>query len=246
MEKLFNLFLFSILITSTISIHGQDNNDFYKHSIMPGSEEWLQVDDYYQRLELLNIPEDTLKKMNTFLLMNTCLNYPQFELLFTRNDLISGIAFMSNHFNGFRELYERKDAGKELLKKYKKMNSLEYKQFSNDSKGNLMVEFIKIELFLGHPMIIENMNSKEKYELLNEAYNKYEEKAASWKQLSEDNLAPNLRIMIQILEIERGNEKINDSDKTGFESIIKKCKIQNINDIETVINNSLEYINEKK
>lgn len=245
MKKLLNLFLMFILIITAISIHGQDYNS-YKYPIMPGSIEWLQVDDYYQRLELLNIPEDTLKEMSTFRLLNTCLSYPQFELLFTRNDLISGIAFMSNHFNGFRELYERKDAGKELLKKYKKMNPMEYKQFSDDSKGNLMVEFIKIELLLGHPMIIESMSGIEKYELLNEAYNKYEEKAASWKQLSEDNLAPNLRIMIHILELGVENQKISDSDKSGFQSITKKCKIQNIKDIETIINKSLEYLNENK
>lgn len=246
MKDLYILFLLFILTTTTMSIHGQDYNDSYKHPIMPGSKEWLQVDKYYQRLELLNIPEDTLKKMNTIRLINTCLNYPQFALLYTRNDLISGIAFMSNHFNGFRELYERKDAGKELLKKYKKMHPLENKQSTNDSNGNSMVDFIEIELFLGHPVVIENMSRAEKYELINEAYNKYEEKAAIWKKLNEDNLAPNLRIMVQILKTGAENTIINELDKPDFGSITKRCKIHDLNDINTIINESLKYINEKK
>ena len=111
------IILFLLIVMPFFSF-AQNEKVTWDYPIKPGSKEWLAVSDFSKRLELLNIPAPLLKKMSTEELVKSCLNYPEYRLIFTRNDLQSGYNFIRSSFNGFVELESRPDAGKELVKVY--------------------------------------------------------------------------------------------------------------------------------
>jgi hypothetical protein len=115
MKKIMILLLFSF----PIILFAQEEVS-WDFPIKPGSEEWRQLETYEDKLNSYNIPQEILKIISTEKLVQACLNYPQFGLIFTRNDLQRGYDHIRAKFNGFRELEERDDAGEVLLNIYKK------------------------------------------------------------------------------------------------------------------------------
>lgn len=147
--------------------------------IKPGSAEWKNAKSYKERLDLYNIPPKTLANISTKELVRTCLNYPEFRLVFTRNDLQLGYNHISEIFNGFKELESRNDAGKELLNVYKTYNPGGYdKNSTNLEIGHHIVEFTYIELLIAQYNCLKNLSGSEKDELRNECIKKYREKKA--------------------------------------------------------------------
>lgn len=201
MKKIILLLLFAIPIIS----FAQNQKATWDYPVKPGSKEWLKVDDYSKRLQLLNVPEDILLKLNTKELVQICLKYPQMELIFTRNDILSGISYVSTLFNGFIELSKRKDAGTELLRIYKDLNPDNYATANLKEKISHKKNFIVMELLLASPVILRNMEKEERVDLLNVLYNKYEEKAKYWQQFYYDQISSNLLVMAQILKLDKSS-----------------------------------------
>lgn len=87
--------------------------------------------------------------MNTTDLVQTCLNYPEFRLIMTRNGLQKGYDYLKSIFNGFKELENRIDAGKELLKEYKKLNPEDIKNYDTPfNQGGFSFRFTYIEILI--------------------------------------------------------------------------------------------------
>lgn len=174
----------------------------WDYPVKPGSEEWLSIRDYPKRLELLNIPTEIVTNISTKQLVKSCLNYPQIELIFTRNDLITGISYVSTLFNGFLELSRRKDAGTELMRRYQSFEPFDYQTMEKSAQIRYKKDFIIIELLLSSPVILKNMNKMERIELLKESYKMYEAKAKYWDKFYSEQISPNLLVMARILEID--------------------------------------------
>lgn len=194
-----------LLIAIPFFSFAQNEKATWDYPVKPGSEEWLNVEDYSKRLQLLNVPNDILSKMSTKDLVLTCLKYPQIELIFTRNDILTGISYVSTFFNGFIELSKRKDAGTELLKLYKDLNPDKYVLANLKEKISHKKNFIVMELLLSSPVILGNMEKEERTDLLNVSYNKYEEKAKYWQQFYFDQISSNLLVMAQILKLDKSS-----------------------------------------
>ena len=111
------LIIYLLIVIPSFAI-AQNERATWDYPVKPGSKEWLNIADYSKRFELLNIPDNLLKAISTEELVKSCLNYPEFPMVFTRNDLQSGYNFIQSMFNGFVELETRPDAGKELMKVY--------------------------------------------------------------------------------------------------------------------------------
>ena len=75
------------------------------------------------------------------------------------------------------ELLKRKDAGQELFKIYTNKNVKDINANSNEvQQGLFSLEFTYLELLLSQPLILNNLNSKERIELAKEAIRKYDNK----------------------------------------------------------------------
>ena len=116
-------------------------------------------------------------KMSTKDLLESCLKYPLLLNFLAYNDNKLGFETMCNEFNGFLELFKRKDAGKCLVEKYRSMNA---EVLLNDTipsyKGHETFRFSVIELILTDDNVLSNLNTSDKMLLLKEAMKGYDMK----------------------------------------------------------------------
>lgn len=128
--------------------------DAYHFPVTPGTAEWKRLGN---PLAACQIPEDTLKKISTKGLMETTLNYPFFEGLFSGYNCVQdGFDYMHKNFNGVRELLGREDAGRVLL--------AQYRAFISDKE---------IEILLAQPAILNTFTEPQRREALQLAVSRY-------------------------------------------------------------------------
>jgi hypothetical protein len=97
-------------------------SEVWDYPIHAGTEEWKNLKSYNEKLNALNIPDSLLLRMNTQDLVTTCLNYPYWILLTSRNNTQDGYNYIRSIFNGFVELESRVNACNELIIRYKELN----------------------------------------------------------------------------------------------------------------------------
>lgn len=114
--------LLIFLSFSVLTILAQNNNTPYDYPIKPGTVEWKNFKSGDEMAAACNIPDTVLNNLNTRALVVTCLNYPLFNEILSANNLQAGFSALTDGFNGFKELLNRKDAGKELLLTYQSLN----------------------------------------------------------------------------------------------------------------------------
>jgi len=155
------LLFFFLLLWIEVNLFPQKSK-VWDYPIGPGSTEWTESNTVTQRLSFYNIPEDLLRVMNTGDLVRTCLNYPEWRMIFTRNSLAQGYDFIRNQFNGFRELALRKDASLFLLEHYSKINHDDVKNIPDPvNQGVFMESILQVEILLSQEQIIRNMSEAE-------------------------------------------------------------------------------------
>ncbi|OQA64132.1 MAG: hypothetical protein BWY38_03073 [Ignavibacteria bacterium ADurb.Bin266] len=171
-----NFFPFVLLIVVNIQLlNGQNQSKVYDFPIKPGTQEWQNLKSYEDRLNAYNIPEKLLINMNTQDLVLTCLNYPEFRLIMTRNSLQQGYDYLKTVFNGFGELEKRKDAGMELLIVYQKLNPSDIINYDTPIKrGEFAFNIKYIEILLAQDSILSNLDKNCKKELIKASISNYE------------------------------------------------------------------------
>ena len=133
----------------------------WNYPVHPGTEEWNKLNTFPERFNALNVPDDILTEMTTENLVKTCLRYPWWILITSRDNNQDGYDFLKSVFNGFRELEKRKDAGTELLKVYEKMMPEDIYQYKTLVKqGVICFEFTYIEMLLSQTNVLENMEDE--------------------------------------------------------------------------------------
>lgn len=217
MKKALLVFLVAIPIISFAQ-----NIITWDFPIKPGSTEWENAMSYKDKLNLFNIPTEILNTISTKELVKTCLNYPEFSLIFTRNNLQLGYNHISEIFNGFKELESRNDAGKELLSVYKSYNPKAFDKNSDHREiGNHITKFTYIELLIAQYNCLQNLSGSERNELRIECINKYKGK----KELIESYGVIGLETTVLILA--RNHEKNLSESITEFADIKYQSFINN-------------------
>ncbi|MCD5383067.1 hypothetical protein LR002_03010 [Candidatus Gracilibacteria bacterium] len=216
------IFILSFLIAMNMQFAiGQNQSKAYDFPIKPGTKEWARLDTYEKRLDAYNVPEKLLQNMNTADLVQTCLNYPEFRLIMTRNSLQQGYDYLKSVFNGFSELEKRKDAGTELLKVYEKLNPAEITKYDTPVKrGGFAFEFTYIEIILAQKAVLINLSKKEKVGLIKKSVSDYEIKERMTDNYSPFGLTTPALILGRLLDIDKFQEfytkKAKDSKMQSF------------------------------
>lgn len=164
MKKLLLVFscLFSVLAMA------QETDKPYDFPIKPGTEQWAKLTTSDQMDEVCVIPEKVLGTLSTKALLLTCINYPRIIDFFSTNNLQTCFDFLSNHFNGLKELLNRSDLNKVLLNYYPEIDIQNYTFLgSNDKPSFFQIAFV--ELLLAQDKIIKNFDSLERSEILSES-----------------------------------------------------------------------------
>lgn len=144
----------------------------WDYPIKPGTEKWKTLKTNQEILDTCQIPSEIIKKLSTEDLVQLCLNYPLLgDMLFSNTNYQDGFNVISSNFNGFQELFKRKDAGAELLRFYEAfdLNSFEI----NKGKTNKNPFFdICIDIVVAQPKFVETLDNNQKTRLLKEASKK--------------------------------------------------------------------------
>jgi len=164
-----------IIVVNMQLLKGQNLSKAYNYPIKPGTKEWQNLKSYDERLNAYNIPDKLMENMNTADLVQTCLNYPEFRLIMTRNSLQQGYDYLKSIFNGFRELEKRKDSGKELINEHKKLNPADIKNYGSPvERGGFGFKFTYIEILLAQKPILVNLDTENKKRLIEKSISNYE------------------------------------------------------------------------
>lgn len=106
----------NVFAVDTIVEEGQIT-EAYEYPIVPGMDEWKQLDTHVKKVNACQIPEDILDKLTTEALVETVMNYPLLIDMLAYNTQYTGYQAVYNEFNGLRELQTREDAA-EYLENY--------------------------------------------------------------------------------------------------------------------------------
>lgn len=90
----------------------------YEFPVVPNTKEWESLRTRQAMLDVCQIPEDKLQSMTTGALLETVLAYPLITDYFAYNSIEDACNIMYNEFNGFQELFSRKDLSSVLTEKY--------------------------------------------------------------------------------------------------------------------------------
>jgi hypothetical protein len=141
----------SLVVCALSAQVAADRKATWDYPVKPGTKEWKSLDSYKARVDTCLIPERLLTSLSTAELTDLCLQYPLLCDIFAFDSFRDGINHVYDRFNGFRELFKRKDASKELLKRYDwkiKNLSLLKSLTTSIERGDLILSISKIELLL--------------------------------------------------------------------------------------------------
>jgi len=162
----------------------KNTNDAYDFSVKPGTEKWKAFDDSREMLKACQVPEQILRKMSTAGLVKTVMNQPLFwsTIMFhTKTPDSAGMQWGFNvlvsQFNGIQELLKRRDAGTELLLKYRSI-PLPKKEASDTEIGDYLFYCYSFEILFAQGYIRAGLTETQLEELRKELLAKYEIKKA--------------------------------------------------------------------
>lgn len=229
-------------ILLSIGLHAQ-NLDAYNFPIKPGTDEWDKLKSYDEKLNAHNVPENILKEMSTDGLIETCLSYPEFRLVMTRNSLQEGYNYVKSIFNGFRELESRPDAGIKLLEKYQQMDPVKIKTFKTLlDKGRYGFQFTYLELLLSQHNIVEKMSSEQRSRLGKQCVATYQLKEQHPEEYYLFDLRNPARVISRILNAEKHENylslKLDSGEKANFQ--IDKMMMSK-DDLQRIVSAGKEY-----
>ena len=224
-----------LLITVPIFSFAQNEKVTCDYPVKPGSKEWLAVPDFTKRLELLNIPEVLLERISTEELVKSCLNYPEIQLVFTRNDLQLGYDFIRSSFNGFVELESRPDAGKELMKVYAGYKPDGFDLNSTDLEiGKFMSKFAYIEILMAQTEILNKLNPGDSKELMAICSQKYKVKKDRQKYYGGIGLQTTALILARQQDKKLINAKMIHGDQK-INAFIKSLSFDDISLLDDIV-----------
>ena len=120
----------------------------YSFPIFPGSDEWKNM-SRSQRVDLLQIPADSLNDISTSRLLETCLYYPFNIDVFFSDNVTDAFKKIKSQFNGYEELFSRNDFMQELIVLYSSRDVDFVRQIGNDYDcGQYSFDFRIMELMM--------------------------------------------------------------------------------------------------
>jgi hypothetical protein len=229
-QILFLLFLFLTYV------QGQEKHNPYKFPLKPGDEGWKSLTTHVEKVNVLQIPDSILTGIITGDLVLTCLSYPLFSDMFAFNSYQYGFEMIRKNFNGFKELFIRKDAFYELIKTYNAMDPSSFKKnWATVERGYFAAEYLKITIILAQEDILKNLSRENLLILLNSVYEKNIIMISYPRVFNRPNILFNMLLMGRILSQDQDPEfliKINSNTKLKiFLNTINEWDNGNYNEI---------------
>ena len=185
-RKPFVQILFTIVVLAnlvagcSLLIYAQNPNSgtssgVYDYPIRPGTEEWKALYSFNDMLEACQIPENVLESMSTSALVETVLDYPLLSVYTAHNDWQQGFDMLVSNFNGLKELFNRRDAGSELLDKYIAIDpEIVELKWGDFEKCAFLVSMYDLQMILSQQSVLEQLSEHQAQVLLSETERKHQ------------------------------------------------------------------------
>lgn len=237
--KKFLLFLF---VSFFYTVSAQDART-WDYPFKPGSEKWKSLKSHQEMVNICQIPEGVIHNLTTAELIKICLDYPLFFTLTAFNNMQEGFEQVSYEFNGFTELFKRKDFGSLLLKVYEGINPYEVNTFTTDlEKGQFMFRIFFLEVLLSQNEVFSNLNGSELNELLIESSRKAKQKEEV--NFSVFQIQSPFLIMGRILKFKKFNDltkKISENPNL-YDSFLESIRIEDTSVLIEIEKSTSEYL----
>ena len=195
-------------------------------------------------LEVLQIPVETLQKMTTKDIAQTCLSYPLFSDIWAFNSLQEGMERVIDGFNGLQQFLKRDDAGLDLYAIYKTMDPHNFDEsWTALKKGQYTAEFAKIEILLAQEAILSSLKNDERFLLLQESVNK-QNAMQPYPMYDRRNQEPNAYLMGKILQkdyphiINQGSQ-----DKPNLQAFLQRGSMASKDTIAEILSIAQKMVN---
>jgi hypothetical protein len=181
----------------------QEKKIVWDYPVKPGTPEWLQFTSVDEMYKAIQIPENILKKLDTESLVQVVINYPALPILLAFNSPQAGFDNLYSHFNGIQELFNRKDIGQFLLKKYESFSLSDFNPlWILEKQGEFVHKYYYIEILLAQPQVIKSLTTDEQRVFLKEVVKKFDEKQSRDDIFGGNVLEVNAWILARTLNLE--------------------------------------------
>lgn len=145
-----SLYLFVAVFCCLQSAVSQDIPVPYNFRIKPGTESWRKLKTHEEMIKVCRIPNDTLQRLTTAALLETCLSYPLMMDFLASNNIKAGFENTYKAFNGYQELMNRPDFASTLIRYYQNLDIARVNTMPTlADKGDYSYKVCAIELFFG-------------------------------------------------------------------------------------------------
>lgn len=155
-----SLYLFVAAVCCMQSAVSQDLPGAYDFKTKPGTESWKKLTSHDAMIRACQIPEDTLKRLSTAALLESCLSYPLMLDFLASNNMKTGFEHTYNAFNGFQELMKRPDFAGTLIRYYKNLDIAKARSLPTIAEqGHYSYKVCVTELFFGTNAFVSKMGA---------------------------------------------------------------------------------------
>lgn len=98
------------------------SEDCFSFDSIRNPANWQSYSTSQQMMDACQIPEDILSNLSTPELVELCATHPMNPVYNAYDNPMTGVRYIMENFNGFKELQKRKDAAKELLDFYERID----------------------------------------------------------------------------------------------------------------------------
>jgi hypothetical protein len=145
------LLLFMVFFTLVVFCYSQNNNKVWDYPLKPGTDAWASLNSSQEMIDTCQIPLKIIQELSTEVLADICLNYPLLGDMLFANNFQEGFEELCKKFNGFQELFKRKDAGFELFNIYKRFDLTTFYKKNGGKSRNALYDMC-IEIVMSQPI----------------------------------------------------------------------------------------------
>jgi len=218
----------------------------YDYPVKPGSDKWSTLNSETQRIEALQIPEQTLLNMTDEAYVQTLLNFPLYGYFTAFDNNKVGFDVMATRFNVFDKMCIKKKAGSILLEAYKDADMSGFKKHKNIYKSDLWtIKLNYLEILLSQKDIISSLNENEKISLLQVALDKYNSKKNNIDFSSFYGVSPTLSLLANYLDNLNGLENVSSGRKMKIHEFLSTSRIEDTETITDIVESTELYLKNK-
>ena len=212
----------------------------YQYPLFPGTKAWEDLDYRINKYKLLLLTEDTLSTISTQRLIETCLYYPMMIDVYGFDNMTEGFNIIKQRFNGFVELFNRKDVTHELINYYIKRNPNVIDSFNElYDQGLYSLDFVILELMLSQPEFVSQLDNVQIKTLIKNILNKLESQSLLKQHYSEVFIPISANVLGRLLT----QAGVFQNKSNSLYRFIESGKLENPQDLLLIFEKSQIFSN---